>query len=264
VFELSPAGTSWTESVLYSFAGGADGANPQNNLIMDAAGNLYGTTGVFQGGAPPTVFALSRSGGGWTNKVLYRFAGTNYAGLTMDPAGNIFGASLSTVFELSPDGNGGWNPIVIHTFRDSVYLQGTPVLDEAGNLYGTTSAGGAKGYGKVYKLSPRKKGWTFKTLHSFQGGDNDGNRPLAGIVLDAAGNIYGTTVYGGKSNLGTVYELVAPLGKGSYNAKLLWSFSGTDGAHPFGNLIMDSGGNLYSTTQVGGSDGDGVAFEVTP
>ena len=139
-----------------------------------------------------TIFELTRSGGVWR---------TGYAGLAMDPAGNIFGVATDMVFELSPNGQGGCNPTVIHTFScgptDGLVGEGTPVLDHAGNLYGTTLGGGSKNDGTIYELSRGANGWREKILHSFVGGSNDGSEPFAGIVLDSAGNIYGTTEVGG-------------------------------------------------------------------
>src|SRR5271165_443975 len=258
VFELSPGGTSWTETVLSSCAGGTE-----SGLIMDPEGDLYGTS---NGGHGFWIFELSPSGGGWTEQQIY--AGgydTVVAGLTMDAAGNIFGASFYSVFELSPNGTGGWNPAVIHNFNgaanDGSIANGTPALDKAGNLYGTTYEGGAKNHGTVYELSPEKNGeWTEEILHSF---GNNGVGPWAGIVAAAAGNTYGTTVGGGKSRSGTVYELVARAGAGIYKEKVLWSLNGTDGSNPYGSLILDRAGNLYGTTLFGGSSGAGVVFEVT-
>ena len=213
VFELSPAETSWTESVLHSFSGGADGKFPVSGVIIDPAGNLYGTT--YNGWGIGTVFEMSQSRGGWTEQVIYAVE-TSGAGLTMDVAGNIFSVTYSEVFELSPNGNGGWAPTVIHTFtgypKDGYYADTAPVLDKAGNLYGTTAEGGPDNGGTVYKLSPGRNGeWTEKILHSFRGFKR-GNSPAAGIVFDEAGNIYGTTFWGGKHDWGTVYELVAPVG----------------------------------------------------
>ncbi len=279
VFELSPVGTSWTETVLYNFCsqeGCADGGTPASGLIMDPAGNLYGTTlccGKYQDGV---VFELIPSGGGWTEQVIYNIDTLNYyflynPGLTMDAAGNIFGATVSTVFELSPNGNGGWTPNVIHTFtgspKDGNIAMGTPVLDKAGNLYGTTWAGGKDNLGTVYKLRPGKKGkWTETFLHTFKGG-KDGYAPSAGIVFDAVGNIYGTTEFGGRSDSGTVYELVAQVGKGSYKEKILWSFFYCyGGCTPMSSLILDSAGNLYGTAMgpEGWPNPEGVVFEVTP
>jgi uncharacterized repeat protein (TIGR03803 family) len=247
VFELSPEGTSWTETVLYSFTGGADDANPLNGLIMDPAGNLYGRTYV-PGGGDGTIFELSKSAGEWTKQVIYDGV-PGYAGLTMDASGNIFGVAsnggtIDIAFELSPNGNGGWNPTVIHTFsggpKDGLVAEGTPVLDRAGNLYCTTLGGGSKNNGTVYELSRGASGWREKVLHSFEGGSNDGSDPFAGIVFDAAGNIYGTTEFGGNPLAGTVYELVAPVGKGGYQEKVLWKFDKSDGYEPVDSLILDS------------------------
>ena len=269
VFELSPAGTSWTETVLHSFAW-TDGANPLTGVIMDPAGNLYGTTGYGGANGYGTVFEMSPSGGGWTEQVIYTLVYSSYtAGLTMDAAGNIFGVSLSTVFELSPNGSGGWNATVIQTFcsrlKDGCFAVGTPALDQAGNLYGMTADGGAKNYGTAYKLTPGENGkWTEKILHSFRSG-KDGSHPWAGVVLDAAGNIYGTTLYGDEDDGGIVFELVAPVGTGKpYEEKILWSFTDMDGYWPHSSLILDSSGKLYGTTVFGGSNGVGVVFEVTP
>jgi uncharacterized repeat protein (TIGR03803 family) len=267
-FELSPVGASWTETVLHSFAGGADGADPINGLIMDLSGNLYGTTftAVGVGYGTGTVFELSPSGGGWTEQVIYSYAyktrgDYHVPGLTMDASGHIFGiTNYPTVFELWY-GNGGWNRKLIHTFPRTSRAWGTPVLDQAGNLYGTTFRGGANDLGTVYKLSPGKKGaWTEKILYSFTGNGVDGFWPWAGIVFDAAGNIYGTTLSGGGYNDGTVFELVAPVGAGSYNEKVLWSFNGSDGYITSTGLILDSAGNLYGTS-FGGAHGD--VYEVT-
>src|SRR5579863_4075139 len=165
VYELSPSGTSWTESVLYSFASGTDGANPVNGLIMDSSGNLYGTTyaGGSQGNG--TVFQMTPSGGSWTEAVIYQMS-SNYAGLVMDGSGNIFGTNHKSAFKLSPNGKGGWKPSVIYTFGAGANPNGTIVLDTAGNIYGTTLAGG--GDGNVYKLTLGTGGkYTRTNLYSF-------------------------------------------------------------------------------------------------
>jgi len=285
VFELSPGpGESWTETVLYSFAGGANGAYPSNGLIMDPKGNFYGSTleggsGSCSGGCG-TVFELS-PGSGWTEQVIYNVDNKGYyvlpgsdiipsgnSGLAMNANGNIFGAVGLTVFELSSNGNGGWTPTLIYTFPGAAYycLTGTPVLDNAGNIYGTLERfnrrGSQSGPGKIYKLSPGKNGkWKPQTLTLFQNGD--GANSGEAVVLDAAGNVYGTTLGGGEMNQGTVFELVAPVGKGSYKEKVLWSFNWTDGGSPYAGPILDRAGNLYGTTNVGGFGG-GAVFEVTP
>jgi uncharacterized repeat protein (TIGR03803 family) len=281
VFELSPKGTRWVETVLYSFGrnGSVGGADPFNGVIMDSAGNLYGTYLI--SGLPNTeaIFQLSPSNGGWKQKVIYNFdapADNNGGGgLTMDASGNIF-AVLSaaydspSVVELSPNGEGGWTPTVLHTFAKNIFPEGAPVLDKAGNLYGTTQAGGANNMGTVYELSPGNNGkWTEKILYSFKGSKTEGSGPYAGIVFDPSGNIYGTTTFGGESDAGTVFELT-PVGKDSYQEKVLWIFDGTNGYGSLGSLILDSAGNLYGVTPSGGGTGCsppvgcGIAFEVTP
>jgi uncharacterized repeat protein (TIGR03803 family) len=273
VFELTPEGTSWKESVLHSFGSDRDGQNPSYNLVMDAAGNLYGTT-------LHEVYELSPSGGGWTISVIYYPDKAVDSGLTIDSAGNIFGTSIATVFELSPNGKGGWHKRVIHTFTggptDGNYAAGTPALDQAGNLYGTTAGGGlgsGEGDGTVYELSPGPNGtWTEKILYFFKGGD-DANNPSGGVVLDAAGNIYGASISGGRHGDGTVFKVTAPTGKGSYREKVLWNFDGPNGSFPEGGVILDSAGNLYGTTAGGGNAkncsggnpiGCGVVFKMTP
>jgi len=274
VFELSSTGETWTETVPYSFPGGADSAGPITGLTVDPAGNLYGATNDSPNSPTSVVYELSPSRTGWTEQALYNESPPGSAGPTLDTAGNIFCGTFSAVVELSPNGDGGWTPTVLHTFpgkpKDGSGPLFTPVLDNAGNVYDTTFGGGAKGYGTVFKLTPitraknKKVDWQQKILHSFKGGKKDGSGPWAGIVLDASGNIYGTTTDGGQYGLGTVFELVAPVGEGPYTEKILWSFNGTDGADPLGDLILDSAGNLYGTTFRGGSSGAGVVFEVTP
>jgi uncharacterized repeat protein (TIGR03803 family) len=271
VFELTPDGMGWSETVLYSPAKGQPGSYPQTGLIMDPAGNLYGAT---LGG----VFELSPSGGGWTARKICSVAAHDaiVAGLTMDAAGNIFGNSQATVFELTPNGKGGWLKHVLHKFTgspsDGAAAEGTPVLDQVGNIYGTTEAGGLDGYGTVYEVSPEKHGkWTERILYFFEGGTSDGYSPFGGIVFDVAGNIYGTTGFGGTSNGGTVFELTPSVGGGSYSEQVLWNFNGTDGEYPHASLVLDAG-KLYGTTYAGGptlqggctGDGCGVVFEVTP
>jgi len=268
VFELSPVETSWTETVLHSFAGGADGAEPESGLIMDPAGNLYGTTVWSGSGAGGTVFELSPSASGWTEQVIYAVGSSS--GLTMDASGNIFGLTGEIVFELSPNGNGGWNPTAIYSFACNrrcprgTYPYGTLVLDQARNLYGTTIYGGAKNFGTVYRLSPGNGAWTEKVLHSFaslEGQPRDGRYPQGGIVLDGYGSIYGATRIGGNYGDGTVFEI--DLFGDSSRERVLWSFSGTDGLFPAGSLILGGGGDLYGTA-AGGLSASGVVFKVTP
>jgi hypothetical protein len=281
VFELSPGGKWWTETVLHTFTGGTDGAYPTEGPVMDSAGNLYGKT-LQTSTRSGIVYELTRFRGGWAEQTIYSLGSSvNYSfennpGLTIDSAGNIFGSESygkydgSKIFELSPDGNGGWDSTVIFTFDDTA--TNTLVVGNDGNLYGTTVNGSRKHDGTVFELRLGKNGeWAKKSLYAFQGGD-DGEIPQAGITLDSAGNIYGTTGYGGASTVcgvttlgvrcGTVFELTAPIGNGTYQEKILWSFDLTDGAEPTAGLFLDSESNLYGTAEFGGANYAGVAFEV--
>jgi uncharacterized repeat protein (TIGR03803 family) len=283
VFELSRAGTSWTETVLHSFTGGTgDGAYPSGDLAIDVAGNVYGTTSSGGSAGGGIVFELSPSGGVWNEQVIYDSALDKYGydipgvgmapGLAMDTAGNLYGANGDSVIELSPNGNGGWNSAMLHTFTgapDDNALEGyigTPVLDQAGNIYGTTIVGGP--WGITYKLSPEKKGkWKEKVIAAFNGifKNNDGVSPGGALVISADGNIYGVSDSGGQYGTGVMFELIPPAGTGKYEHKTLWIFGGPgDGWLPRGGLIQDSAGNLYGTTIGGGSNDGGIVFEITP
>ena len=274
VFELTPAGGgTWTEKVLWSFGNGTDGYSPSGSLIFDAAGNLYGTTQYGGTSISGTVFELTPAAGGtWTEKVLWSFgSGADGAyppdGLIFDAAGNLYGTAYhggahgyGTVFELTPAGGGTWTEKVLWSFgngMDGGYPESGLIFDAAGNLYGTTFSKGSDGGGTVFELTPAAGGtWTEQVLHNF-GSGTDGAKPYAGLVLDAAGNLYGTTYLGGSYGGGTVFRLNAQ------GETLLYSFSGTDGAKPYAGLVLDAGGNLYGTTQNGGTDGVGTAFEIT-
>jgi uncharacterized repeat protein (TIGR03803 family) len=267
VFELSPSGDSWKEKVLYSFANTPDGANPVNGLIVDSSGNLYGTTWAGGKTGNGTVYEMTQSSGVWKDKVISNIKST-YSGLIMDAHGNIFGTTYNSVFEMSPNGKGGWQGTTIFSFTSGTNASkygsdpnGTPAFDSAGNLYGTTYGGGTNGNGAVYKLSPGASGWTPQVLYEF---GTEGAHPLAGVLLDSAGNVYGTTTQGGKLGDGNVFELVPPTGTGAYAHKILFPFDGPHGNDPYDSLIMDNNGYLYGTTYLGGSNGIGTVFEVDP
>jgi len=263
-----------TESVLYSFLGGTtDGLRPAAGLIMDSAGNLYGTTSaggpnISTGGSDGdgTVFEVRTSG---TQGVLYFFAGSPtdglrpYAGLVMDSAGNLYGTTEAgganldgTVFKLSPTGT----ETVLYSFGavpDGSGPFAGLIMDGAGNLYGTTFAGGAASGGTVFKLSPTG---AESVLYSFNGGTTDGDGPRAGLIMDSAGNLYGTTSAGGSSNDGTVFKL-SPAG----TETILYSFKGgtSDGAIPDSGVIADGTGNLYGITGSGGANNRGTVFKIS-
>ena len=267
-------------------------------LIFDAAGNLYGTTYNGGTGAEGTVFELSPNGDGtWAEKVIHNFFvnfhvndGENpAAGLILDATGNLYGttyqggsAGHGAVYELSPNGGGGWTEKLLHSFqvggnnRDGSNPMGGLIFDTAGNLYGTTYNGGTAIEGTAFELSPNGGGgWTEKVIHNFfvNFHVNDGENPASGLIFDAAGNLYGTTYHGGSTGHGAVFEL-SPNGGGGWTQKLLHSFqvggNQNDGANPQAGLISDSAGNLYGTTtmggtsDMGGSGGVGTVFEVMP
>jgi uncharacterized repeat protein (TIGR03803 family) len=200
---------SATEKVIYSFAGGADGAFPQSDLIVDSGGNLYGTT-LFGGGGTGTgctggcgtVFELKRTQSGWKEQVLYSFQGNSgdgkypEAGLVFDTTGNLYGTTVEgvgsqcgTIFKLAPNGKGGWTESVLYSFdckgSAGLYPSSDLVFDRQGNLYGTAPQGGVtagcNNCGTVFELTPQSNGsWTESTLHQFAGPPNDGVR--AGLV----------------------------------------------------------------------------------
>jgi uncharacterized repeat protein (TIGR03803 family) len=277
---FAPLNGAHAFGVLHTFHhGGSDGEYPSSGLIEDAAGNLYGTTG--QGGPGcGIVFKLASDG---TETVLYRFAcgsgngSTPYGGLIADSAGNLYGTTIAgggsgcggfgcgAGFKLAPDGN----ETVLYAFRggsDGAYPYSDLIADAAGNVYGTTSQGGGagcqngEGCGTVFKVMPDG---SETVLYTFTGG-SDGASPITGLTVDGQGNLYGTTPNGGKSGCidgcGVVFRL-APDGAET----VLYAFTGgNDGANPYGGLMTDTSGNLYSTTALGGRHGKGAVFMLAP
>ena len=297
VFKL---GSTGTETILHTFTGGADGGGPSGGLVQDAGGNLYGTTadgGAFSpcsqgplGGSNGGCGAVFKLGSSGTETVLYNFSGgpdgaNPLGGLIRDAAGNLYGTTVAggvgsklcaggcgTVFKVAPSGA----ETVLHSFTGGAD-GGQPtdglISDAAGNLYGTTIEGGERSgacsagggsCGVVFKLSPTG---TYTVLHSFTGGADGGN-PDAGLIQDAAGNLYGTTYGGGASSLGVVFELIrCDSGSSGYDFKVLHSFTGPDGASPYSPLVRDAAGNFYGTAAHGGAYGggaNGVVFRLTP
>ena len=289
VFELSPGtGGTWTETVLYNFGSvSGDGIVPLGGLVFDRKGNLYGTTTEGGANGEGTVYELSPgSGGTWTEKVIYSFGASGTDGedprrgsLIFDEAGNLYGTTLAggvngkgAVFEMSPGSGGTWTEKILYSFgtttTDAAAPSGGLVWDAAGNLYGTTSGGGANsGAGTVYELSPGSGGtWTEKVLHSFADNGVDGTDPVDTLVFDGHGNLYGTSYnYGPTGSLGIVFEL-SPSADGAWSEQILHAFTGTlqgDGAYPIGGLVFDASGNLYGTTSSGGFAGEGLVFELS-
>jgi uncharacterized repeat protein (TIGR03803 family) len=274
VFKLDPSGH---KTVLYNFSGGntgPDGAFPNFGLVRDAAGNLYGST---SGGGSNScfltglamgcgvIFKLDTNG---NETMLHNYG--RATGLVLDTAGNLYGIDGASVFKLDKagafshlytftGGTDGWDP------------RGDLAIDGAGNLYGTTYTGGlsscitggsAIGCGVVFKVDPAGKE---TVVYTFTGGSADGANPQGGVVLDAAGNLYGTTWQGGAASAGTVFKLDAT-GKET----VLHDFTGgADGGSPNPGLVLDTAGNLYGSAASGGdlscgAGGCGVIFKIAP
>jgi uncharacterized repeat protein (TIGR03803 family) len=310
---------AWTETVLYTFTNPQDGDWLRAGLVIDKAGNLYGTT--YSGGLYGTgnVFELSpptTPGGAWTESTLHSFQPANGDGgwpraeLVLDAAGNLYGVTVfgghiqpdgpcfsgcGTVFQLSPPAvsGGAWTETILYSFIDqpAAFPEGSPIFDAAGNIYGTTygheGRGGNSRWGAVYRLSkPRTAGgaWVFKTLYVFRGYDSvhsfDGGNPTGALTLRGKGILYGTTSAGGLYNSGTVFQLVPPAVAGDpWNENILYNFTwaggnsdgcGThgvttsDGCGPTGHLLFDSAGNIFGTTLEGGNQEVGTFFELAP
>ncbi len=271
-------------TVLHNFTNGPDGGEPWAGLSMDRAGNFYGTastggdTSACSYPKPPgcgTVFKLSRKGSGWVFTTLYTFSGPDgarpMARVIIGPDGSLYGTTSSggtgpcsygsapgcgTVFNLRPPAAAcksalcPWTETVLYSFQgftDGVEPTfGDLVFDGAGNIYGTTPYGGQGSNGTVYKLTPSNGGWTETVLYRFQG-DQDGATPYGGVVFDQAGNLWGTTGFGGTYNDGTVYQLT-PSGGGWTESVVYHFLGGSDGANPYAGLIVDQSGNFYGAT----------------
>ena len=312
VFELSPTqGGGWHQTVLFSFVPGqVKGVIPVGGVVFDQAGNLYGTTwapgvnggplharekkdpvastywGCSDPGCGGTVFELSSTqGGSWQEKDIYAFTGTSDGGvsqanLILDPAGNLYGTTVyggsgcyfnygcGVVFELSPN-NGGWSESVLHTFSgsDGSWPMASLLFDTNGNLYGTTSTGGDANQGTVFRMTPANGGWSESVLHSFSGAD--GAVPYAAVIMDGRGNLFGTTNEGGTGNnctngyvCGVAFELTPSGGK--WKERVLHGFSYPDALGPAAPLLAMPKGRLFGTAQGGTQNGHGAVFELVP
>ena len=282
VFELSEKNGTWTQTVLHNF-NGDDGATPAAALAFDSAGDLFGTT--LQGGGAKncgTVFELKPKGTSWTFSTVYTFCSESGDGmypraqLIFDQAGNIFGtaseggtADRGTAFELSPKSGGGWTFKNLHTFseanNDGTYPHGGLAFDGFGNLWGATETGGSDGNdGTVYEFTPNGSGWKYHIVYVFQGFPADVCCPESALTFDVAGNMYGTAYQGGENNFGGVFKLQSTAGR--WTETVLHNFAGSDGENVYyGNLAIDTKGNLYGTTLQGsGRSKYGTVFELSP
>ena len=280
VFQLSPkADGTWKLTTIFKFDG-RDGAYPAAGLVMDVAGNLYGTTSGDTGLGDGTVFELApRKDGAWKYTALVKFTGKNgsdpEARLILGPAGKLYGTTSAggdsacdgsgcgTVFQLAPAANGKWKLTTLFKFNDTdgANPYAALIFDAAGNLYGTASGGGKFGEGTVFKLSPAKGStWTLTTLFNFNGADGAG--PRGSLVFDVGGNLYGTTVGGGGRGFGTVFKL-SPQDNGGWRHTTLVTFDIANGSQPTAGLIFDPRGNLYGNAN-DGRFGIGIVFRLSP
>jgi uncharacterized repeat protein (TIGR03803 family) len=304
VYKLSPNGI---ETILYSFTGGIDGANPYAGVILDPAGNLYGTT--YTGGAQKggVIYKIIPSG---QEVIIHTFSGSGigpYAGVIRDSAGNLYGATAGSAEIYKVDAAGNYT--ALYDFRES---EGSPkpegdlVRDAVGNLYGTTQSNPLGGLGQVYKLTTGGKlivmyqfpgattnlapngpnagpildsqgnlygatptggvaGMIYKinssaqitALYDFQGAPG-GTDPNTGVILTWSGEFYGATANGGAANAGTVYKVTS-----TGRETVLYTFAGgVDGSHPGAGVVIDSAGNVYGTTELGGAANQGVIYRV--
>ncbi len=312
VFKLNPPATicvaalcSWTETVLYRFSGGTDGASPRAGVVFDLAGNLYGTT-LFGGSTSGlcsvtgcgVVYQLSPSGSGWTQSVIHTFtSGTDgsipYSGLTFDGARNLYGTTSSggssgagTVYQLTPSGS-GWIENIIYSFSggaDGSAPAADLIFDSSGRLYGLALNGGQGGSaprqrrdaltrgmvslqqlppvnGTAFRLTPIGSNWSFELLYTFALANNGGEGPVYSVIMDSAMNLYGTTIGGGLPPAydGAVYKLTPGQPEWTYTALYNFSENG-NGADPECAVVFDAQGNLYGTA-LGGA---GVVWQLIP
>jgi uncharacterized repeat protein (TIGR03803 family) len=288
-----------TETVLHNFSGSNnDGGNPQFGGLLFLDGKFYGTTNLGGNSNDGVVYELApQSTGQWQFSLIYSFAGGSdgwapLGSLIADQAGNLYGTTSSggaigsgTVYRLAKNSSGTWQKIILWSFGasgDGEFPFAGLVFDRTGNLYGTTTLGGAYGEGTVFEVSPKTGGgWSEKVLYSFGAFASDGNNPYDPLIIDASGNLYGTTAGGGSTSCdpttlgcGTVFEL-SPGSKGWAETILHWfEANGTDGFYTLAPVVMDKNGNLYGTTSYGGNQGNcqigvgtggcGTAFQLTP
>lgn len=289
VFSLSSNGSGWILRPLHDFTDGSDGAGPAGRIIIGPDGALYGSTAA--GGGGPCVLTNGYHGCGtvyqlrpparapasviynWNSTVLYSFSGSNgsypQGDLTFDSAGNIYGTTINggtpgwgVIYKLTNNG-GRWIQSVLYQALgdgDGEYPWGGVVFDHAGNLYGTFSQNGPNDYGSIFKLAPSGGGWTESTIHAFTFRGSDGATPQGGLVLDNAGNLWGTTVHDPTGG-GTIFELTPSGGGWSYN--FIYQLTGGIDLGPYDKLLMDSAGNFYGTTYGDGRYGYGSVFKLT-
>lgn len=274
VFELTPGG----ERVLYNFTGNNDGFGPGGQVVFDQAGNLFGTAPDGGSHSAGVVYELTFRNGSWHQKVLHAFTGGadgavgSLGALLVDASGKLYGVteiggthSAGTAFRLAPRQDGSYNFTTLYEFNgqpDAGSPYGGLIPDASGNLYGTTYFGGASGQGTVYELTQKHGGWTEQVLYSFKGG-NDGSLPTSTLVLDANGNLDGTTTAGGHPlcDCGTVFRLKP----NPWHEVILHRFGNShDGTNPLYGLASNGTRNFFGATPAGGLHSQGAIFEIAP
>jgi uncharacterized repeat protein (TIGR03803 family) len=275
-----------TYQVIHTFSGGGDGGNPVAGVTIDHAGNFYGTAstgGSCSMGDCGTVFKLARHGSGWLFTPIYSFHGAAdgqnpSTRIAIAPDGTLFGAtakggrSYGTAYQLRPplaaprSALVTWSHSVLHSFylddHDVATPQGDLAIDSAGNVYGTGQLGCTNNNGGTYELTRSGGSWS-ETMIYCQSGPADA-QASGGVILDRSGKLYGVLTQGGPSpHLGTIYQLT-PSGS-AWTSQTIYSFSASNlGIFPFGGLVMDAAGNLYGTTETGGTGGGGTIYELSP
>ncbi len=272
----------WKQNIIHAFQGIPDGANPASgDLIWDQQGNMYGTT--YQGGQDNggTAWELTPSANGWTESILYNFTDTDTgyfpnSGVVLDTNGNLLGTTIvggsgpnggvGVIFELKYVAGVGWTETILHSFQDADdggYPYAGLVADGAGNFYGASSEGGSAGGGVIFELSPSGGSYTFKEIYSLSGFRG----PYANLSLDAAGNLYGTSLVNGAYSYGSVFKLTNT-GNGWVYTSLHDFTNGSDGANPLSNVTIDTDGTLYGTASQGASSectgGCGTVWMIKP
>ena len=284
VYRLQPPATfcrsvscPWEQTVLYRFQGCPDLYGPED-VTFDQAGNIFGAAygGAFgcqndnigDGG----IYELSPSQGGWSYRLAYQFMGAPtgcnpLGGVILDQTGNLYGATYmcglygnGAVYKASRDGS-GWIETYVYSFAgetDGEEPFAGVISDSEGNVFGTTGYGGLNSSGVVFELSPLNGSYNYSVLYNFSGGFGSRGR----LIMDTAGNLYGSQCFGGANNLGMIFKLTP--GGGRWTITDLHDFTGNDGVNPIGNMVFDSSGNLYGTARNGGTNNDGVIWEITP
>lgn len=290
VFKLTPPATvchttscPWTETVLYRFQNQPDAAYPFSKLTFDAAGNIYGSTEIGGAFLDGTVYELTPSNGGWSETILHSFDGADgnnpYSAVIFDAAGNLYGTTIwggtgcsspgcGVVYELSPTPS-GWVETVLYSpagWPNPGGTYGGVIFGPADTLFGATVYGGTNNEGAVYELSQRDGGWAATTIYSFSG---QGDGPVASLVMDSSGNLYGTAVTDGSYGCGSVFKLIRSGGNWLFDD--LYDFRASDGCYQSAPVVFDAAGNMYGTSYAGGTytcfaggGGCGTVWEITP